>query len=271
MLHIVNSAMTVRLHRRRVPALVALVTIFTIGCGGSDANPSAESTHAGTQVSQQAMPEVATSASAAEARTFYLTATASFGNAYRPAMQALQVPESMGGIRVLTPAFIRAARRLNLQVHAWTINETEAMRRILALGVDGIITDYPDRLVALLGRDDVHGSERAWRPSRSAPIPSELIRSGTVPSLCPPGSRSGMGIRGQSRISRVIGRAAVPGTADLPCDSHGAYASLGEESPIKHKCTRVDYRDALGNGVHRVDQNVFLLGHDGGRNTQEGR
>lgn len=51
------------------------------------------------------------------------------------------------------PAFIRAARHLNLQVHAWTINETEAMRRILVLGVDGIITDYPDRLVALLGRE----------------------------------------------------------------------------------------------------------------------
>jgi glycerophosphoryl diester phosphodiesterase len=96
-------------------------------------------------------PEVATSASAAEARNFYLMATASLDNAYRPAMQALQVPEYMGGIRVLTPAFIRAAHRLNLQVHAWTINETGAMRRILALGVDGIITDYPDRLVPLLG------------------------------------------------------------------------------------------------------------------------
>jgi glycerophosphoryl diester phosphodiesterase len=96
-------------------------------------------------------PEVATSASVAEARNFYLMATAYLDNAYRPAMQALQVPEYMGGIRVLSPAFIRAARRLNLQVHAWTINETEAMRRILALGVDGIITDYPDRLVALLG------------------------------------------------------------------------------------------------------------------------
>ncbi|MBA2244402.1 MAG: glycerophosphodiester phosphodiesterase [Gemmatimonadetes bacterium] len=98
-------------------------------------------------------PEVATSASAAEARNFYLMATASLDNAYRPAMQALQVPEYMGGLRVLTPAFMNAARRLNLQVHAWTINDTEAMRRILALGVDGIITDYPDRLVALLDRD----------------------------------------------------------------------------------------------------------------------
>ena len=98
-------------------------------------------------------PEVATSASAAEARNFYLAATTSLDNAYRPTMQALQVPEYMGGIRVLSPAFVRAARRLNLQVHAWTINETEAMRRILALGVDGIITDYPDRLVMLLGRE----------------------------------------------------------------------------------------------------------------------
>ena len=108
-------------------------------------------------------PEVATSASAAEARNFSLMATASLDNAYRPAMQALQVPEYMGGLRVLTPAFMNAARRLNLQVHAWTINDTEAMRRILALGVDGIITDYPDRLVALLDRDGDPGDATGER------------------------------------------------------------------------------------------------------------
>jgi hypothetical protein len=48
--------MIIWLHRPRIPALVALVTVFSISCGGSDANPSAESTHADTQVSQQALP-----------------------------------------------------------------------------------------------------------------------------------------------------------------------------------------------------------------------
>jgi glycerophosphoryl diester phosphodiesterase len=32
----------------------------------------------------------------------------------------------------------------------WTINEVEQMRQLIATGVDGIITDYPDRLLGLL-------------------------------------------------------------------------------------------------------------------------
>ena len=39
---------------------------------------------------------------------------------------------------------------LNLAVHVWTINETTDMQRLLDLGVDGIVTDRPDRLLSLL-------------------------------------------------------------------------------------------------------------------------
>jgi glycerophosphoryl diester phosphodiesterase len=39
-----------------------------------------------------------------------------------------------------------------MDVHVWTVNEEEDMRRLLDLGVDGIITDYPDRLLDVLGR-----------------------------------------------------------------------------------------------------------------------
>ena len=50
----------------------------------------------------------------------------------------------------LTQALVEQAQALGLQVHPWTINEPADMRRLLDWGVDGIITDYPDRLRATL-------------------------------------------------------------------------------------------------------------------------
>jgi len=51
---------------------------------------------------------------------------------------------------LVTPELVAAARRADLQVVTWTINEPEHMRALAAAGVDGIMTDYPDRLVAAL-------------------------------------------------------------------------------------------------------------------------
>jgi len=44
------------------------------------------------------------------------------------------------------PDDIAAAKALGLKVLPWTVNERADMERLIALGVDGIITDYPDRL-----------------------------------------------------------------------------------------------------------------------------
>ena len=41
---------------------------------------------------------------------------------------------------------IRLAHDLGLSVNVWTVNETGRMRELIEMGVDGIITDYPDRL-----------------------------------------------------------------------------------------------------------------------------
>lgn len=97
-------------------------------------------------------PEVATSATPVEVSKFLAMQKAGVGQAYSPPMQALQVPEYAGGLRVLTKEFVEAAHNRNLQVHAWTVNETEDMKRLIDMGVDGLMTDYPDRLMNLLGR-----------------------------------------------------------------------------------------------------------------------
>jgi glycerophosphoryl diester phosphodiesterase len=99
-------------------------------------------------------PEVATSASAADVLAFLALKTEPPEAAERvPLPQALQVPEYAGGRQVVTREFVDAAHQRHLEVHVWTINDEAAMRRMLDLGVDGIITDFPDRLIALLERE----------------------------------------------------------------------------------------------------------------------
>jgi glycerophosphoryl diester phosphodiesterase len=97
-------------------------------------------------------PEVATSASTGEVATFLALHEAGLAASYSPAMQALQVPERSGALRVLTRDFVRAAHGRNLRVHAWTIDDEAEMRRLIEMGVDGVMTDYPDRLLKVLGR-----------------------------------------------------------------------------------------------------------------------
>ena len=45
---------------------------------------------------------------------------------------------------------IALAHQLGLQVVVWTVNGKRRMKQLIAMGVDGIITDYPDRLRSVL-------------------------------------------------------------------------------------------------------------------------
>lgn len=52
--------------------------------------------------------------------------------------------------RDLTQARIAEAQGLGMEVIPWTVNERTEMERLIGWGVDGIITDYPDRLRAVM-------------------------------------------------------------------------------------------------------------------------
>jgi glycerophosphoryl diester phosphodiesterase len=52
--------------------------------------------------------------------------------------------------RDLDAAIVGEAKALGLRVIPWTVNESADIERMLALGVDGLITDYPDRAKAIL-------------------------------------------------------------------------------------------------------------------------
>jgi len=49
--------------------------------------------------------------------------------------------------RDLSEARIKQAQDLGLAVNAWTVNDPEDIARMIALGVDGLITDYPERVI----------------------------------------------------------------------------------------------------------------------------
>jgi glycerophosphoryl diester phosphodiesterase len=97
-------------------------------------------------------PEVATSAGPSEVSRFLAMYKTGLGASYSTPMQALQTPEYVGGLQIVSKEFVETARKLNLDVHVWTVNETAQMQKLIESGVDGIMTDYPDRLLDLLGR-----------------------------------------------------------------------------------------------------------------------
>ncbi|MFQ5458689.1 MAG: glycerophosphodiester phosphodiesterase [Myxococcota bacterium] len=71
-------------------------------------------------------------------------------SSYDPPGVALQVPERWGEIDVVTATFVKGAARCGVEVHVWTVNDPVDMKRLLALGVDGLVTDFPERVVAAI-------------------------------------------------------------------------------------------------------------------------
>jgi glycerophosphoryl diester phosphodiesterase len=57
-----------------------------------------------------------------------------------------QVPDRLGPLRLVTPKLVELAHRHGVRVHVWTIDDAAEMRRLLDLGVDGIMTDRIDTL-----------------------------------------------------------------------------------------------------------------------------
>ena len=91
-----------------------------------------------------------TSASAEEGMQFYLMHRTRTTALYRPPVDAFQIPERSGGRQIVSPRFVAEAHRHNVAVHVWTVDEEPDMRRLLSWGVDGLISDRPDRLARVL-------------------------------------------------------------------------------------------------------------------------
>jgi glycerophosphoryl diester phosphodiesterase len=67
----------------------------------------------------------------------------------RVAYDGYQIPEWSGRTHVVSPWFVECAQRAGLGVQVWTVDGEADARRLLAWGVNALITDRPDIIVPL--------------------------------------------------------------------------------------------------------------------------
>lgn len=92
-----------------------------------------------------ACPAVATSMASGEARRFVTAARLGLSRFVATPAVAMQLPPEAGGVDLVHPRLIAAAKERGLKLQYWTINDPADMQTLLAAGADGIITDYVDR------------------------------------------------------------------------------------------------------------------------------
>ena len=89
------------------------------------------------------LPAVASSASGSEFLRIF-AATSLWITPPLPQIQAIQIPATAYGIPTVSRSLVERYHRLGLEVHVWTVNDATEMRRLLAMGIDGIVTDRAD-------------------------------------------------------------------------------------------------------------------------------
>ena len=77
---------------------------------------------------------------------------AATGAAPPPEPMALQIPSEFAGQPLATPELVRFAHEHDVQIHVWTVNEPAEILRLLDLGVDAVMSDFPGRVVEAIGR-----------------------------------------------------------------------------------------------------------------------
>jgi glycerophosphoryl diester phosphodiesterase len=92
---------------------------------------------------RQYEPAIATGAAKEETRWALYRSWVGMGIGATP-FREFQVPEWSGMTPIVTRRFVAAAHRAGIPVKVWTVNGAADMRRLLAIGVDALITDRPD-------------------------------------------------------------------------------------------------------------------------------
>jgi glycerophosphoryl diester phosphodiesterase len=69
--------------------------------------------------------------------------------------RALRIAQLHVGSRALTRELVGAAHDARLGVYVWTVNDPDGIARFASWGVDGIVSDYPERIAAAISSRSV--------------------------------------------------------------------------------------------------------------------
>lgn len=102
---------------------------------------------------READPRILTSFGLLEMMNLIQLTEATEGD-YEPPAELIQIPTEQGSVDLLEPEFQARVRRLGLKTHIWTINNRDEMERLMAMEIDGLITDDPLTLNELIEASD---------------------------------------------------------------------------------------------------------------------
>lgn len=102
------------------------------------------------KILRRLLPEVPTAAAEKEGMKFYLFASLGLAGFMDWPFTGFVTPLYRGRVPVLTLFFRAAVKARGMILLTWTINDKTEMQRLLKQGVDGILSDYPEILNALL-------------------------------------------------------------------------------------------------------------------------
>ncbi|HYK71738.1 MAG TPA: glycerophosphodiester phosphodiesterase [Pseudoneobacillus sp.] len=94
--------------------------------------------------------KVAMAAGESEIRKFIILKKFFLANLYRPKADAFQIPTEASIFNLATPSVIKEAKRRNVNVQYWTIDDKETMKTLLQNGANGIMTNRPDLLLEVM-------------------------------------------------------------------------------------------------------------------------
>lgn len=86
-------------------------------------------------------PDILTALGAIEGYALYSLPESDYDE-YVPPAPLFAAPVDYSGIELDAPS-VEKAHRFGVRIHAWTVNDPDEMDRVMAMGVDGIITDDP--------------------------------------------------------------------------------------------------------------------------------